>query len=160
LGNQPRRLGTRRGICPDAGAPAREQTRGIHTEPFNPSRAQSPLRAQAEIRRDAHPREAERPTFGEVVDETIALIDFVGPAGPPVAFVSIAYLVFVPMLFGPILLLVTLAAVALIAVVLVVLAGAIVATPYLLLRRLQGRRAAHTSPLRLHQFRARGTTHA
>jgi hypothetical protein len=86
-----------------------------------------------------------RSTVRERLDEIAPLIDFVPVAGPPIIFLAVPWLLFVLMLAGPFLLLVTLVAVALGAVALVALTGAILATPYLLVRRLREHRAARAA---------------
>jgi hypothetical protein len=129
------------------------------TQLLDPPLVQGPPKARTATRRNAQPPEAWPPTFVEIVDETLPLIDFVAVAGPPVAFVAIPYLLFVLMLTGPFLLLVTLAVVALVAAVLVALAGAILATPLLLAWRLctdaeqpgRGHRRTFTSSVHVRQ---------
>ncbi|MGZ4184771.1 MAG: hypothetical protein ACXVFA_05945 [Solirubrobacteraceae bacterium] len=92
------------------------------------------------------------PPFRQRLGEIVPLVGFVPVAGPPAIFIVGPWLLLVLMLAGPFLLLVTLAAIALCLAVLVSFIGAILATPYLLARRLHGRRAAHaSSPLLDHR---------
>jgi hypothetical protein len=87
------------------------------------------------------------PTFGEMLEEILPLIGVVVVAGPPVVLLVGPLVLFALMLAGPFALAVTLLlvlAVALVAAaVLVALTGAVVATPYLLVRRLRGHRGGH-----------------
>lgn len=94
---------------------------------------------------DPRPSETEPPTFREILFETLPLIDVVPEAGPPVSFLAVPYLIFVVMLIGPFALLVTMVILFVAATALVALACAIVATPYLLVRRHRGHRATHAS---------------
>ncbi|MGH2892260.1 MAG: hypothetical protein ACRDPM_03205 [Solirubrobacteraceae bacterium] len=89
-----------------------------------------------------HISEADRPTFRQIVDETLPLIDIVPEAGPPLIFLAVPYLLFVVMLIGPFALLLTMVILLIAGMALVALVGAILATPYLLVRHHRGRRAA------------------
>ena len=93
------------------------------------------------------------PPFRQRLDEIVPLVGFVPVAGPPVILIVGPWLLLVLMLVGPFMVLVTLAAIALCATVLVALIVAILATPYLLARRLHRRRAAKaSSPLLVHRL--------
>ena len=112
-------------------------------------------------RRSAGAPAPRRFTVRETLEEIVPLIDVVVVAGPPAIFLVGPYLLFVLMLIGPFLLLVTFAVIAIGATVLVALTGAILATPYLLVRHLRGRWAAHAaSPVLIHQLRAGPASHA
>ena len=74
------------------------------------------------------------PTLGEQLAEVLPLVGTVFVAGPPVLVAWAGTALFALMLAGPFALLVTLVVVVLAAAALVALAGAILATPYLLVR--------------------------
>jgi hypothetical protein len=77
------------------------------------------------------------PTRGDQVAEVLALADTVFVAGPPVLVVWAGTVLLALMLAGPFALLVTFVVVLVAAAALVALAGAILATPYLLMRHLR-----------------------
>jgi hypothetical protein len=77
------------------------------------------------------------PTLGEQLVEALPLVDTVFVAGPPVLVAWAGTVLFALMLAGPFALLVTFVVVAVAAAALVALAGAILATPYLLVRHLR-----------------------
>jgi hypothetical protein len=81
------------------------------------------------------------PTLGDAAVEIVPLISTVAVAGPPVLVAWVGTVLFALLLAGPFALIVTLVAVLAAAAALVVLAGAILATPYLLIRHF-GRRLA------------------
>jgi hypothetical protein len=81
------------------------------------------------------------PTLGDLVAETAPLIDTVVVAGPPVLVAWAGTVLFALMLAGPFALLVTLVVALVAAAALVTLAGAILATPYLLIRHFRLRLA-------------------
>ena len=81
------------------------------------------------------------PTRGDQVAEALALVDTVFVAGPPVLLVWAGTVLFALMLAGPFALLVTFGLVLVAVAALVALAGAILATPYLLVRHLRVRLA-------------------
>jgi hypothetical protein len=109
-----------------------EQARGMNTtEPIRPASA---------------PRSApESPTVGEIVAETVPLADVIAGFGPPVLALAGPWLFFALLLAGPFALLVTLVLLLIAAALLVVLAGAILASPYLLVRHLRRLRTGHGS---------------
>jgi hypothetical protein len=80
-----------------------------------------------------------RPTFREILDDVLPVIGVVVVAGPPVVFVAGPWLLLGLMLSGPFALLVAFVVVALVAAVLLVTLAAIVAAPYVLVRRLHHR---------------------
>jgi len=82
------------------------------------------------------------PTFREMLAETIPLVGAIAGYGPPVIFLAGPWLLLALMLSAPFAVLLTLIAAMLVAAtVLVALAAAIVAPPYLLVRRLRTHRA-------------------
>jgi len=81
------------------------------------------------------------PTLGDAAVEIVPLISTVFVAGPPVVLVWAGTVLFALLLAGPFALIVTLVVVLAAAVALAMLAGAIMATPYLLVRHF-GRRLA------------------
>jgi hypothetical protein len=104
-------------------APARIETRGMHTtEPFTPTASQLP-------------------TLGEEAEEIGPIVGAIFVAGPPVLLAWAGTVLFALMLAGPFALMVTFAVVFAAAAAVVTLAGAILATPYLLVRHLRARLA-------------------
>ena len=81
------------------------------------------------------------PTLGDMVAEIVPLVGTVYVAGPPVLVAWAGTVLFALLLAGPFALLVTLVVALAAAAGLVTLAGAILATPYLLIRHF-GRRLA------------------
>jgi hypothetical protein len=79
------------------------------------------------------------PTLGDMVAEVVPLIGAVYQAGPPVLVAGAGTALFALLLVGPFVLLVTLAVAVAAAAALVALAGAILATPYLLIRHVRTR---------------------
>ena len=84
-------------------------------------------------------------TAGAMLDEILPLIGVIPVAGPAAILVAGPWLLLALMLAGPFALLVTLVVVLAAAAAVVGLIGAILATPYLLVRRLRGYRARHAS---------------
>jgi hypothetical protein len=82
------------------------------------------------------------PTVAALLGETVSLICFVAMYGPPVVFLAAPWLLLGLILSGPFALVVTLVVTLLAATALVGGIGAILATPYLIIRR---QRAAHAS---------------
>jgi hypothetical protein len=85
------------------------------------------------------------PTFGEIVAETLPLVDAIPGYGPPVLVVVVPWLLLSLVLAGPFALVLTVVVVLVAAAALVGLVGAILAAPYLLVRQLRRRRAQHAS---------------
>jgi hypothetical protein len=79
------------------------------------------------------------PTLGDQLAEVLPLVDTVYVAGPPVLVASAGTVLFALMLAGPFALIVTLVVVLVAAAAVVTLAGAILATPYLLIRHIRAR---------------------
>jgi hypothetical protein len=77
------------------------------------------------------------PTLGEQVAEVLPVVGAVFVAGPPVAVAWTATVLFALMLAGPFALVATFVVVLVAAAAVVALAGAILATPYLLVRHLR-----------------------
>ena len=87
------------------------------------------------------PTASRRPTLGEEVAEIDPIVGTVFVAGPPVLLVWAGTVLFALMLAGPFALLVTFVVVLAAAAAVVTLAGAILATPYLLIRHVRLRLA-------------------
>lgn len=79
------------------------------------------------------------PTLGDQLAEVLPVIDTVYVAGPPVLVVWAGTVLFALMLAGPFALVVALALALAAAAALVTVAGAILATPYLLIRHFRAR---------------------
>jgi hypothetical protein len=93
----------------------------------------------------AAPSGSDHPTFGEMAAEIVPLVDAVAGYGPPVIFLAGPWLLLGVVLSGPFaFLLVLVAFMVVAATVLVALTAAILAVPYLLVRRLRRHRARHT----------------
>ena len=88
------------------------------------------------------PTASRPPALGDMVAETATLIGAVYQAGPPVLAAWVGIVLFSLLLVGPFVLLVTLAVVVVAAAALVALAGAILATPFLLVRHVSARIAS------------------
>jgi hypothetical protein len=118
-----------------------EQARGMKiTELIRPPRAPSAPESPPDERGNVPPSASEPPTVGEMLAETVPLADVVAGAGPPVAFLAVPWLLFVLALAGPFALVFTFVVLLVAAALVVVLAGAILATPYLLVRHLRRHR--------------------
>jgi hypothetical protein len=115
------------------------------TELITPPRASSPPEPWSDARRNARPAASAYPTSGEVVDETLPLVGAIPVYGPPVVLVAGPWVLLALMVAGPFALLFTLVLLVVAAAALVGLIGAILAAPYLLVRRLRGYRAARVS---------------
>jgi uncharacterized RDD family membrane protein YckC len=81
------------------------------------------------------------PTRGDVLADVLPVIGTVYVAGPPILFAWAGTVLFALMLAGPFALVATLVVVLLAAAAVVTLAGAILATPYLLIRHFRLRLA-------------------
>ncbi len=104
-----------------------------------------------DARRDADPHgrpaASEPPTVGEILQDVLPLIFFVPVAGPPAILLLGPLLLLVLLLIPPAALLITLVAVLLLVGGLLVALGALIASPYLLVRHLRARhRIAHLEP--------------
>jgi hypothetical protein len=85
------------------------------------------------------------PTFGEILEEADPLIGYIPVAGPPVLLVMGPWVLFALMLAGPFALLLTLVVLFVAATTLIGLVGVILASPYLLVRHVRGRRTGQAS---------------
>ena len=95
--------------------------------------------------RGAGPPESE-PTFGEMLEETVSLLEVIPVYGPPIILVAGPWLIVALMLAGPFAVLLTLVVLLVAAAALVALTGAILAAPFLLLTRLLRRHLGHKWP--------------
>ena len=80
------------------------------------------------------------PTFGELLEDTLPVIDTVYVAGPPVLLLWAGTVLLALMLAGPFALMAMVVVALAAATALVALAGAIVASPFLIVRHLRARR--------------------
>jgi hypothetical protein len=78
----------------------------------------------------------------ELLTDILPVVDTVYVAGPPIFLVWTGIVLLALMLAGPFALLVTLVLVVIVAAALIALAGAILATPYLVVRHLRSRAVA------------------
>lgn len=88
------------------------------------------------------PRGLEPPSRGEMLGEIVPLIGTVAVAGPPVVLLAGPLVLLALLLAGPFAVLLTLVVLLVAAIAVVALIAAILASPYLLVRYLRGRRAA------------------
>jgi hypothetical protein len=100
--------------------------------------------ASEQPRRDSDPQDGpsaspDRPTRADRLGETIPLISAPAFFGPPVIFLLGPWLLLVLLLIPPAALLLTLVAVVLLGAGLLAALGALIASPYLLVRHLRGR---------------------
>ena len=100
-------------------------------------------------RRDARPYDrpaaSERPTAGELLQRVVAGIFFIPVAGPPVILLLGPWLLVVLLIIPPAAFLITLVLVAAVAAGLLFALGALIASPYLVVRHLHGRHQARAS---------------
>ena len=111
-------------------------------KPPDGSHAAEPSR---DARADALPASPERPAFDEVLREIVPLVGVVVVAGPPVVLLAGPLVLLALMVAGPFVLVLTLVALLVGSMVLVALIGAILASPYVLVRRLREGRARDQS---------------
>jgi len=127
-----------------------EQARGMSTtELITPPRAARPPEPWSDERRNTRAVASAQPTVAEILAETDDLVEFVPVAGPPVVLVLGPWVFLALMLAGPFAVLVAFVVMVFAATVLVGLTGALIASPYLLVRRLRGyrtRRASRRAP--------------
>jgi len=119
------------------------------TELITPPRAARPPEPWSDERRTARAVASAHPTVAEILAETDDLVEFVPVAGPPVVLVLGPWVFLALMLAGPFAVLVAFVVMVFAATVLVGLTGALIASPYLLGRRLRGyrtRRASRRAP--------------
>jgi hypothetical protein len=115
------------------------------SEPLAARRAPRPPELWNAERHNARPATSARPTVDELLAEADDLVAFVPVAGPPVVFVLAPWMLLVLILAGPFAVLVAFVLMCFAATVLVGLTGAIVASPYLLVRHLRGYRTRRAS---------------
>jgi hypothetical protein len=116
-----------------------------------PPQSATPRPIAARLRGSAS---SDRPTWGEMFDEREALI--LAPAfyGPPIIFVLGPWLLLVLLAIGPFALILTVLLALALAAGMVAALISVIASPYLLIRRLRARGMAHANPRsRLHLFR-------
>jgi hypothetical protein len=99
-----------------------------------------------------------RPTFGELLRRVLPGIFFIPLAGPPVILLLGPWLLLVLLLIPPAAFLITIALVLAVGAGLLAGLGALIASPYLLVRHLQARHAAQ--PQRSDERRAAGAAPA
>jgi hypothetical protein len=111
-----------------------------------------PGRGCMDMQQRISPIASARPALGDMLADIVPVLATVFVAGPPVLVAWTGIVLLALMLAGPFALLVTLIVVMVAAAALVTLAGAILATPYLLMRHLRGRRLRHTTRYRKRQL--------
>jgi hypothetical protein len=117
------------------------------TELIGPPRTHVSAEPWSDARRNAPSAASADPTFGEMLDETLPLIEVVPVYGPPVVVLVGPWVLLSLLLVGPCALVFTFVLLLVAAAALAALIGAILAAPYLLVRHLRGYRAGHV-PLR------------
>jgi hypothetical protein len=119
---------------------------------IKPALVERPSTPTSAARSSGHLAGSDRPTFGELVAESVSWIGFVFVAGPPLIFLAVPWLVLVLSLIWPFAFLFMLAAAFIAVIAAVGFAGAVLATPYLLIRRVRARRTvrAHVSDSTAH----------
>jgi hypothetical protein len=125
--------------------------------PPDGSHAAEPLR---DARADARPASSGRPTGGELLREVVPLVGVVVVAGPPVVLLAGPLVLLALMVAGPFVLVLTFVAVLAGSTIVVSLIGAILASPYVLVRDLRARRAAAHSPFNARAPRLRSAAQA
>jgi hypothetical protein len=96
-------------------------------------------------RRDRQPG-TKRPTVGQLLQEVVPWAFFVPVAGPPVILLFGPWLLLVLLVIPPAAFLITLVLVTVVAAGALVAVGALLASPYLLVRHLRARHAARRAP--------------
>jgi hypothetical protein len=113
--------------------------------------------AADESRRDGRPHDrtaaTERPTLGDLLQRVVPEIFFIPLAGPPVILLLGPWLVLVLLIIPPAAFLITLVLVFAVAAGLLFALGALIASPYLLVRHLSARHEVRASqPVRRRRF--------
>jgi hypothetical protein len=85
------------------------------------------------------------PTPREILERVLESVGYVFVAGPPVAFLLVPWLVIVLFLIPPAALVLTLVAVVAVIGAVFAAIGAIIASPFLIVRHLRARHAAHVA---------------
>jgi hypothetical protein len=111
------------------------------TELITSPRASNPLESWS----DARLAVSAEPPVREVLAETLPLIGVIPVAGPPVVLVAVPWVLLALMVAGPFALLFTFVLLFVAAAALVGLIGAMLASPFLLVRRVREHRARHAS---------------
>jgi hypothetical protein len=109
------------------------------TQLINPPGGSHAAEPSREARAAAHPSSAEHPGRGDVLREIVPVVGVV--AGPPVVLLAGPLVLFALIVAGPFLLMLTFVALLMASTVVVALIGAILASPYLLVRHVRERRA-------------------
>jgi hypothetical protein len=115
------------------------------TEPLEAPPALRPPESSSVGRDDARPARSPAPTGREILDESLSLVGVTPVDGPAAVLLIGPWLLLVLMLIGPFALLFTLVVVLVAAAALVASVAAILAAPFLLVRRLRRAWAAHAS---------------
>jgi hypothetical protein len=136
---------------------ARDMTTTELITPPDGSHAAEPLR---DARAGAHPPSSEHPARDELLGEIVPVIGVVAVAGPPVVLLAGPLVLLALMVAGPFVLVLTLVAVLIGSTALVALIGAILASPYLLVRHLRERRAGAQSSFNAPSPRLRSAAQA
>lgn len=101
----------------------------------------------------------DRPTWGQVFDETAPRIAAPAFFGPPISFVLGPWLLLVLLLIGPVALVLTLLLVLAVAAGLLAAFAAVIASPYLLIRHIHAHGMGRVKPRAfLHLFRNHGVS--
>jgi hypothetical protein len=106
------------------------------TELIKPPDGAHAAEPSRDARADAHPSSSRSSTRGEILREIVPLVGVVVVAGPPVVLLAGPLALLALMVAGPFVLVLTLVAVLIGSWALVALIGAILASPYLLVRHL------------------------
>jgi hypothetical protein len=85
------------------------------------------------------------PTPKDILERTAESVGFVFVAGPPVAFLLVPWLIVVLLIIPPAAVVLTLVAVVVVVGAALAAVGAIIASPYLIVRHLRARHAAATA---------------
>ena len=89
----------------------------------------------------------QRPSFGDLIQRVLPGVFFIPLAGPPVILLLGPWLLLVLLIIPPAALLITLVLVLVVCAGALVALGAVIASPYLLVRHLHARHAAHSRPV-------------
>jgi hypothetical protein len=111
------------------------------TQLINPPGGSHAAEPSREARAAAHPSSSEHPGRGDVLREIVPVVGVVAVAGPPVVLLAGPLVLFALIVAGPFLLMLTFVALLMASTVVVALIGAILASPYLLVRHVRERRA-------------------
>jgi uncharacterized membrane-anchored protein len=115
------------------------------TDLITPADASHDAEPSTDPRAEAPPSGLERPRCAETLQAILPVVGVVAVAGPPVVLLAGPVVLFALMVAGPFVLLLTVVAVLVGSMLVVALVGAILASPYLLVRHVRERRAAARS---------------